>query len=189
MDYSLALRRNVVVEANRNLQLNITLRRRAIDLPEESITGRAPGGQQKGAEVGITRVTSEEISKLPVGTDVDRAVGMAPGARGASLWGAAGAQANSYQLDGVAINNPGIGGAFIQPSIRWIERLEIKGLGADAEQGNYQGGVVNVITKNGSNLRHGSLEASAQSQRLNGSNLIATSLVPEIAGRRQVSVS
>lgn len=185
IDFVLALRRNILVEANRTVRVDLTLRRRALDLPEVTVTAKAPVGQQKGAEVGITRVTSEEIAKLPVGTDVDRVVGMAPGARGSSLWGAAGAQANSYQLDGVAINNPGIGGAFVQPSIRWIERLEVKGLGADAEQGNYQGGVVNIITKSGSNTRHGSIEASAESQSLNGTNLMATTLVPEIAGRRQ----
>ncbi|MDQ2667881.1 MAG: TonB-dependent receptor [Gemmatimonadota bacterium] len=185
IDYVLALKRNVLVESNRSLRVDLVLRRRALDLPEVTVTAKAPVGQQKGAEVGITRVTAEEIAKLPVGTDVDRVVAMAPGARGSSLWGAAGTQANNYQLDGVAINNPGVGGAFMQPSIRWIDRLEVKGLGADAEQGNYQGGVINVITKSGSNARHGSIEGSAQSQSLNGSNLLATSLVPEIAGRRQ----
>ncbi|MEO8336885.1 MAG: TonB-dependent receptor [bacterium] len=185
LDFFLSMRRNVAVEANRNLRLDLVLRRRALDLPEVAVTAKAPVGEQHGAEVGITRVTAEEIAKLPVGTDINRVVDMAPGARGLSLWGAAGTQANSYQLDGVSINNPGIGGAFIQPSIRWIERLEVKGLGADAEQGNFQGGIVNVVTKSGSNERHGSVEASGESQSLNGSNLIATSLLPEIAGRRQ----
>ena len=185
IDYMLALRRNVLVEANRSVRVDLTLRRRAQELSEVTVTAKAPVGQQKGAEVGITRVTGAEIAKLPVGADLDRVVAMAPGARGSSLWGAAGAQANSYQLDGVAINNPGIGGAFVQPSIRWIDRLEVKGLGADAEEGNYQGGVVNVITKSGGNTRHGSIEASGESQQLNGSNLMATTLVPEVAGRRQ----
>lgn len=185
IDFFLALRRGIVIDGNRSVAVNLSLRRRAQVLPELSVQARAPVGEQKSAEVGITRVTAAEILKLPVGTDVDRVIGMTPGARGSSLWGAAGTQANSYQLDGVAINNPGIGGAFIQPSIRWIERLEVLGLGANAEQGNYQGGVVNVITKSGSNARHGSLEASVESQTLNGSNLQSTSLTPEISGRRQ----
>jgi hypothetical protein len=185
IDFVLALRRNVAVDGNRSVAVNFSLRRRAQALPELSVQARAPVGEQKSAEVGITRVTADEILKLPVGSDVDRVIGMTPGARGASLWGAAGTQANSYQLDGVAINNPGIGGAFIQPSIRWIERLEVLGLGADAEQGNYQGGVVNVITKSGTNIRHGSVEASVESQALNGTNLLSTSLAPEISARRQ----
>ncbi|MES2179765.1 MAG: TonB-dependent receptor [Gemmatimonadota bacterium] len=177
--------RDIVVAANSVRAYNVTLRHRAVDLAEVVVKADAPIAEQKSAELGATRVTSEAIAKLPVGADVERLVAMAPGARGSNLWGAAGTAANNYQLDGVSIINPGIGGAFVQPSVRWIESLEVKGLGADAQEGNFQGGLVNVITKTGSNTRHASVEFNLEDQSLNGTNLTPTTLVPEIAGRRQ----
>lgn len=183
--YRLAVARGLLVEANTALQLDITLKRRPVDLPGIVVRDSAIL-MQKGTDVGATRVGAQDIALLPVGTDISRAIELAPAARSGSLWGAGGTAANNYQMDGASLNNPGVGGAFIQPGIRWIETLEIKGLGADAQEGNFQGGVVNIVTKSGDNTRRSALEFNLEHQTLNGSNLTPTSLVPEISGRRQL---
>lgn len=185
LGFQLLAARNVAIEANRVHSIELVMRQRAANLAEVVVRDTADA-VQRGTELGTTRVNAQQIAILPVGSDVDRAIAMAPGARAGSLWGAAGTAANSYQLDGASINNPGIGGAFLQPSVRWIEMLEITGLGADASEGNFQGGLVNVVTKSGSNRRWQAIEVNLESARLNSSNLTSTSLVPEIAGRRQV---
>ncbi len=56
-----------------------------------------------------------------------------------------------YQLDGVDITAAQSGAAWVWPSTDIIEEVQVIGLGAPAEYGNYQGAVFNVITKSGSN--------------------------------------
>ena len=58
---------------------------------------------------------------------------------------------NQYQLDGVDITAAQTGAAWVWPSTDIIEEVQVVGLGAPAEYGNYQGAVFNVITKSGSN--------------------------------------
>jgi hypothetical protein len=58
---------------------------------------------------------------------------------------------NQYQLDGVDITAAQSGAAWVWPSTDIIEEVQVIGLGAPAEYGNYQGAVFNVITKSGSN--------------------------------------
>jgi hypothetical protein len=58
---------------------------------------------------------------------------------------------NQYQLDGVDITAAQSGAAWVWPSTDIIEEVQVVGLGAPAEYGNYQGAVFNVITKSGSN--------------------------------------
>lgn len=58
---------------------------------------------------------------------------------------------NQYQLDGADITAAQTGAAWVWPSTDIIEEVQVIGLGAPAEYGNYQGAVFNVITKSGSN--------------------------------------
>jgi hypothetical protein len=58
---------------------------------------------------------------------------------------------NQYQFDGVDITAAQTGAAWVWPSTDVVEEVQVIGLGAPAEYGNYQGAVFNVITKSGSN--------------------------------------
>jgi hypothetical protein len=117
------------------------------------------------------RIDRGAIELLPTSHRASDLVGLAAGARPNQVWGGAALQSNVYQLDGLAQTMPGGGGAFVEPSIRWIERVELRGLGAGAEHGNFQGGLVNVVTRSGSNERTGGLRISAENRALNASNL------------------
>jgi Carboxypeptidase regulatory-like domain len=139
-------------------------------------------------EVSPVRVDARQIAQLPVGLDLERLVALTPGARPNQMWGGAGYDANAYRLDGVAIDHPGFGGAIVQPSVHWIEQLEVRGLGAGADQGGFQGGLVDIVTKSGSNTRRSQISANLEDAGLNASNLSGTDIVPELAGRRDVAV-
>ena len=147
-------------------------------------TGVAPGRE---TEVAPVRITAQEIAALPVGLDLQRIVALTPGARPNQMWGGAGFDANAYRLDGVSINHPGLGGAIVQPNVHWIEQVEVRGLGAGADQGGFEGGLIDIVTKSGSNTRRGTISSNFEDAGLNATNLSGTDIVPELAGRRDVS--
>jgi outer membrane receptor protein involved in Fe transport len=62
---------------------------------------------------------------------------------------------NSYQIDGVDVSTPGSGIQWDYTSYNVIEAVEVKAIGASAEYTGFQGGVVNVVTKSGSNTFRG----------------------------------
>jgi hypothetical protein len=59
---------------------------------------------------------------------------------------------NLYLLDGTNFTCPCSGGPQPQPDVDVIEEVHVDSLGASAEFGNIQGGVFNVVTKQGGNL-------------------------------------
>jgi hypothetical protein len=118
-----------------------------------------------------TRLSEEALALLPAGHDPTDLIAYTPGARVGQVWGGANQQANAYQIDGLSANHPGIGGDLVKPSVRWIESVEIRGLGAAAEHGNFQGGLININTKSGSNRFQGGLHVSTEAAMLAGSNL------------------
>jgi outer membrane receptor protein involved in Fe transport len=58
---------------------------------------------------------------------------------------------NAMYLDGVDLSNPEIGTAWLWPTADMFEEVEVTGLGAPAEYGNFTGAVVNVVSKSGGN--------------------------------------
>ncbi len=124
---------------------------------------------------------------LPTGRDASSLIALVPGARKEQLWGGAPGVSNDYQLDGVSMNHPGAGGDFLSLSVDWIEALDIRGLGAGAEHGNFQGGIINAITKTGTNDRRIAFRTNYESERLTATNFNADEQGVEQAGRREVS--
>lgn len=177
--------RDVVIRAGRVETLAITLEAAAVSLDSIVVEASAVRINTGDTEFG-SRLTSRELALLPLPDDAHSLVVFTPGARPDQVWGAATAQANNYQLDGVAVNHPGLGGDFLQPSTSWLEEVEVRGLGAGAESGNFQGGIVNLVTKSGSNRFQGALRANGESWHLNGSNLRATEIGIEPSHRAEV---
>jgi hypothetical protein len=126
-----------------------------------------------------TTVTPELIQSTPVTrfTFFDLAY-MTPGvstmrfdntASKASAFGAS-INENQYQMDGADLTAPQTGAAWAWPSTDIIEELQVVGLGAPAEYGNYQGAVFNVVTKSGSNALRGNANYFCTADRLTGKN-------------------
>jgi len=131
-----------------------------------------------------TRIVSQrELTLLPVANDVRSLIGFLPGVRPDHVWGGATAQANNYRLDGIPVNHPGLGGDLLQPNLTWVDRIEVKGLGTGAEYGDFQGGIVNVVTKSGGGRLDAALRTTLESHRLNGSNLRSTEIGQEPGSR------
>ncbi|HMA21858.1 MAG TPA: carboxypeptidase regulatory-like domain-containing protein, partial [Gemmatimonadaceae bacterium] len=102
----------------------------------------------------------DDVKLVPSGRDATSLIELVPGASRGFVWGGASDAANNYQLDGVSVNHPGTGGEFLSTSVDWIEALEVRGLGAGAEYGEFQGGLINAITRSGTNKLRGALRAN-----------------------------
>ncbi|HEX6575682.1 MAG TPA: carboxypeptidase regulatory-like domain-containing protein [Gemmatimonadaceae bacterium] len=128
-----------------------------------------------------------EVSLVPMARDANSLVGLVPGAAKGFVWGGASDATNNYKLDGVSVNHPGTGGDFLSPSIDWIDALEVRGLGAGAEYGDFQGGIINAITKTGTNDLRGSVRANYISPGLTASNIQPNEEGAEQNMRREIS--
>jgi hypothetical protein len=132
-------------------------------------------------------IDRQAIALLPTGRDASSLIALVPGARGDQLWGGAAAAANNYKLDGIAVNHPGTGGDFLRLPVDWIEALEVRGLGAGVEHGNFQGGIVNAVTRTGTNTLQGAIRTNYESPRLTATNLTLNEQGSEQAGRHEVT--
>ena len=128
-------------------------------------------------------LSSELLAKVPVGRRFSDALYLAPGVSSSgsagranpSISGGSGLD-NQYVVDGVNITNQGYGAlgsySIIFGSLGnatpfdFIKEVQVKTGGYEAEYGQSTGGVVNVVTKSGSNDFRGSLFAYSRPEWL-----------------------
>jgi hypothetical protein len=107
-----------------------------------------------------TNIRAEQVELLPKGRDFTTLVTQAPGANnetklgGLSIDGASAGE-NRYIVDGIETTDlqSGISGKRLIAD--FVEEVQVKSSGYTAEFGGATGGVVNVVTKSGSNSLRG----------------------------------
>lgn len=172
----------VRVEAGRTQGLEVELALAPIAM--EGLTVRAARVQiQRENTEFTTQVDEAAIRLLPMTHRAEDLVALTPGARPGHVWGGANFQANSYRVDGLSANHPGMGGDLLQPSIYWIDRVGVRGLGAGAEYGGFQGGLIDVVTKRGTNRFQGAVRTTFENDFLTETNLVDTEIGREVTGR------
>jgi hypothetical protein len=175
----------VRVDAGTRRNLEVALRVAPVELREIVVRADRIEIERETVEFA-TEITAEAMSLLPVSREARELVALTPGARPDHVWGGASAQANNYRIDGLSMNHPGMGSDLFQPSPFWIESIEIRGLGAGAEYGGFQGGLVDMATKRGNNRVEGSVRSTLEHDGLTGSNLVKTEIGTEVARRLDV---
>lgn len=119
-------------------------------------------------------VPLETIENLPKFSFALNLFTLTPGVGDANLefvaYGAAGSQANAYWFDGVDISNPVTGIPWVTPNYNWIEEVNVIGIGAPAEYGDFTGVITNSVSRSGSNEFHGLFETFYQSDSLTSTN-------------------
>jgi hypothetical protein len=128
-------------------------------------------------------ITSEQLQNIPVGRNVSQTLYLAPGVTSSgsagvnnpSISGGSGLD-NLYVIDGVNVTNQGYGAigsySIVFGSLGnatpfdFIQEVQVKTGGYEAEFGNATGGVVNVITKSGSNNINGAIFGYARPEWL-----------------------
>src|SRR5713101_6025927 len=144
--------------ANVNLQLKITAKEEVV------VSGEAPIVDTASTTTG-SNYSSKVTEKLPIGRNYASVVQLQPGVQpdtgdrqgrglALSIYGSTSAE-NMYVIDGVNTNQVerGVQGKIINNE--FIQEVEVKTGGFQAEYGRATGGIINVITKSGGNEFHG----------------------------------
>lgn len=174
------------VIAGQTANVRVVLTASATQLSTVEIRGTATDIDSRSTELA-EHIRVDDVKLVPMGRNATDLVALVPGTAKAFVWGGAGAAANNYQLDGISMSHPGTGGDFVAPSIDWIDVLEVKGLGAGAEYGDFQGGIINAITKTGTNKFQGALRTNYISPSLTSSNIQPNEEGAEQTMRREFS--
>jgi outer membrane receptor protein involved in Fe transport len=102
-------------------------------------------------------VTAEEFDRLPKARSFQAIALTAPGVNsgeiegGFQVNGASGAE-NSFTVDGVATNSLIYGSSRQNTVFEYLQEVQVKTGGIDAEYGGALGGVISAVTKSGGNL-------------------------------------
>ena len=126
-----------------------------------------------GESASTGTIASENINYLPKGRDFTTVVTQVPGARneqyaaGISIGGASGAE-NRFVIDGVDTTDPQRGLSGQNFVTDFLEEVQVKSAGYAAEYGGALGGVINAITKTGTNEFHGWAGTYYSNSSLNG---------------------
>jgi hypothetical protein len=109
-----------------------------------------------------TTISKEEMDYAPRGRSFESVLAFAPGARNEPLQGGfqvdgAATAENSYLIEGQETGSLVTGKQTTQAPFEFIQEVQLKTSGIDAENGGAMGGVVNAIQKKGSNAWHGSV--------------------------------
>jgi hypothetical protein len=140
------------------------------------VTGAAPLVDVSQSKVQ-TSITADELADIPKGRSYQSVIQFAPGARTEPLQNPTGGysnhqgtnQANGFQIDGASNSENSYlvegmetasvfdGASSANVPMEFIQEVQVKTSGFEAEYGGALGGVVNVIQKRGSNAWHGSV--------------------------------
>ncbi len=123
-------------------------------------------------------ITRTELEKLPTGRSFNTLLGIAPGVRqetkngtagvgGYQVDGASGSE-NSFVIDGVDVTDVRSGALRQQNAIppEFIQEIEVKSSGFEAQYGGATGGVINVVTRPGANDFHGQFMLQFQNNQM-----------------------
>lgn len=120
-----------------------------------------------------TNITRKDFDLIPKGRDYSSVVTLAPGANaedklgGVSIDGASGAE-NVFYVDGMDVTQLTIGVSGKSVILDHVDDVQVKSSGYDAEFGGAIGGVVNVITRSGSNDLKGEVDFYFNGSALSG---------------------
>jgi hypothetical protein len=175
--------RDIVVRLEQTVDLPITMQVGGLTETVD-VTGTSPVVDTQTTTVGAN-LDSAMLSRLPVGRSLAETLYVAPGVSSGggtgtsnpSIGGGSGLE-NQYVVDGVNISSSGFGSLGSYSRVRslgalgngvtfdFIKEVQIKTAGYEAEFGQATGGVVNVVTKSGSNQLHGTLFGYSRPNKL-----------------------
>ncbi|MCI0343890.1 MAG: TonB-dependent receptor, partial [Chloroflexi bacterium] len=166
----------IAVALDRDTTLNVTLQPAAAE--EITVVGRAPVVDTTTTTVGAN-LDLRAIETLPSGRNYSSVVQVAPGTASdahpenrsqstLTVYGSTGAE-NVYYIDGVNTTGVEYGFQGKELNFEFIEAIDVKTGGYEAEFGRSTGGIVNVITKSGGNRFEGDLFGYYDSDSLQAS--------------------
>lgn len=158
------------------------------------VSGQSPIVDVTTSNVAVD-IPQDVINNLPKGRSYQSLIPFAPGARqeplqssrvdrgrqdGFQIDGASDSE-NTYLVEGLDTSNIQNGGIKQGVIFEFVDQVQVKTSGTEAEYGGAMGGVVNVIEKRGSNDWHGGLVAYYRANALDANDQCATTPQPVIS--------
>src|SRR4051812_10632516 len=135
-----------------------TLNVQAIEIVAQRPTIAVTTTQQGGS------VSKEQMNLIPYGRNgrtfdqvATSVPGVQPDANGGISMNGAGSPEQNYIIDGVNVSDPAFGTLGTTLIQDFVQEVDVKTGGYQAEYGRATGGIINVVTKSGGNEFHGSV--------------------------------
>jgi hypothetical protein len=152
-----AVQENITVSLDKSATANLKMAVAGVS-QTVNVMGSSPVVDTQSAAGGVT-IDQAMMNQLPVQRSFYNLARIAPGVTndnvGASMLGSSGAE-NKYIIDGVDSTGIMAGQQKKTMLLDFIDQVNIKTEGTNAEWGGATGGVIEAITKSGSNQFHGS---------------------------------
>ncbi len=148
---------NLAVEQTLNINVSLELGQ----ISESIVVTGAPLIDVRSTAKGMT-MTKEVFQSLPKGRNFDSLITAIPGVStepmlgGTSVDGATGLE-NVYYVDGADTTNIVTGASGQSVSFDFVDEVQVKTSGYQAEFGGSLGGVINVVTRSGGNVFRGEI--------------------------------
>ena len=182
-------RKEVTVQLDRDTTLDVALK---LSMEETVVvTSEAEPVDVRSSTVGLN-LDAQAIETIPSGRNYTSIVRIAPGVasdanpenQGQStltVYGSSGAE-NAFYIDGVNTTGVEYGFQGKELNYEFIEAIDVKTGGYEAEYGKSTGGIVNVVTKSGGNQFHGDVFGYFDNDSLQSSTDFTVSPNGTIAG-------
>jgi len=161
-------RGDINLRTDTTTRVNVEMLPEAIKGEEIVVVGRAPTVDVASTTTGVN-VSSDFIRNIAVvrpggkgsaARSFESLATIAPGAQtdtyGVSISGTTSPE-NQYVIDGLSVNDPGFGLNATPLSVDFVQEVNVITGGYMPEFGRATGGIMNVVTKSGSNEFHGSV--------------------------------
>ncbi len=197
--FSPARTSNVVIGVNKQTTQDVT-----VQIGQTTSTVEVTATGTSAIDLASTTIgadINESLYKnVPVGRNISSVIAMAPGvtdgvgtgAANPSINGASGLE-NQYIINGANVTDPGFGGFGTYSRVfgslgngvnfDFIQEVQVKSGGFEAQYGQALGGVVNVLTKSGSNKFRGSLYGYFAPRQLEANRPDVNNVVQNVSTR------
>lgn len=179
--YETVLMKNVVIVVDQTTNLSVNLKPQTVQVGEIVVTAKTPL-IQKDLTSSISVISRDEIEALPVSTFTELLSLQAGVIGSGSNLHVRGGRSNeiAYMIDGMLVVDPLLGGLATQVNNDAIQEMSLLSGTFNAEYGNALSGVVNIVTRDGSDKLSGKFEyrtsefgidrySSLHESRVNGS--------------------
>ena len=180
--FATVVREGLTLEVGRTVVVNFEMKLAAV-AETVTVTGEAPLIETTESDIGAV-VSEKQIDNIPLNTrNFQELAFLAPGARVAnnfdptksrvtavSIGGSGTGRGINVSIDGGDNNDDAVGGILQQFSQESIQEFEVITSRYKAEYGRSAGGVINVLTKTGTNEIHGTAFEFFRDDGLNARN-------------------
>lgn len=138
---------SVRVYIDQTARVNVELEAESFETPELVVIAERKA-IRKDVATSVVSVSSDEIKELPV-VNVSDVVGLQAGIRGFNIRGG-GSDKILFMLNNVTLRDPRNNEAVTKVALSSVKEISIERGGFNAEYGQVQNGIVNVVTREGS---------------------------------------